>query len=217
MKFRSDIKVDLVQSWGTDDMIAQAARVSTGSESADKVSGLIGYLLRNAHWSPFEHCGATFRVEAPMFVRDQWVRHKSQSFSVKSLRFGEALPEFYVPSIERPLVNEGSGAHPNLVHEPDLRKVYWVQDWMEFNASRSWEDYVELLGYGVAEEVARNVLPASTYTAFYVSGNLRSWLHFLNLRITSDKSASQWEIDQAAQEVEVHLKKLFPLTMEARP
>lgn len=213
MKFRNDIKVDLAQHWGSDELIAQAARTSTGGEDSDKIRGLIGYLLRNAHWSPFEHCGATFRVEAPLFVRDQWVRHKSQSFSVQSFRFGEAQPEFYVPGPERPLVNEGSGAHPKLVH--DETKLSRTVAAHRFAAENSWAEYVGMLNLGVAEEVARNVLPASVYTKFYVSANLRNWLHFVENRVTSEKNAPQWEIEDAATQVSAYLEDRFPVTMEA--
>src|SRR5690625_453309 len=98
--YRSDMSVNLVESWGSDEMVARAARVSTNSDLLDqgKIKGLIGYLIRNRHMSPFAHVGATFRVESPLFVRDQMVRHKFLDPNIQSLRFSEASPEFYLPA-----------------------------------------------------------------------------------------------------------------------
>src|SRR5690625_6825411 len=81
LNFRSDMKVELVDSWGSDEMIARAARVSTNKDSVTqgKIDGLIRYLMRYRHTSPFEHVGATFRLEVPLFVRDQIVRHRTFS------------------------------------------------------------------------------------------------------------------------------------------
>ena len=219
MKFRSEMQADLVESWGTDEMIARAARVSTNSDTVtqEKINGLIGYLIRNSHTSPLEHVGATFRLEVPLFVRDQIVRHRTFSYNIRSFRFGEASPEFYLPSFYRPLYNAGSGAHPNLVEHPDPKVPLhtYVDEEFRHNSKESWRSYVNLLELGVAEEVARGVLPTNLYTTMYMSGNLWAWMQFLDKRIESEKNKPQWEIESVAKKILEELERLFPVTLEA--
>ena len=116
--FRSDMQVDYVQHTGSDEMVARAARVSTGSDliEDDKIKGLIRYLVRERHTSTLEHCTLTVRVEAPIFVAREWMRHRTMSYNEISGRYAELAPVFYVPDGNRPLVNAGSGAHPDLQH-----------------------------------------------------------------------------------------------------
>ena len=219
MKFRSEMQADLVESWGTDEMIARAARVSTNSDTVtqEKIKGLIGYLIRNSHTSPLEHVGATFRLEVPLFVRDQIVRHRTFSYNIRSFRFGEASPEFYLPAPDRPLYNAGSGAHPNLVEHPDPKVPLhtYVDEEFRHNSKESWRSYVNLLELGVAEEVARGVLPTNLYTTMYMSGNLWAWMQFLDKRIESEKNKPQWEIESAALLIQETLFEKFPVAMSA--
>src|SRR5699024_2732272 len=219
MKFRSEMQADLVESWGTDEMIARAARVSTNSDTVtqEKIKGLIGYLIRNSHTSPLEHVGATFRLGVPLFVRDQIVRHRTFSYNIRSFRFGEASPEFYLPAPERPLYNAGSGAHPDLVADhPDGRPLHDITaEEFQHNARSAWMSYTNLLEYGVAEEVARGVLPTNLYTSMYMSGNLWNWLQFLEKRIESEKNKPQWEIESAALLIQETLFAKFPVAMSA--
>ena len=124
MKFRRTFKVETVQNMGSDEMIARAARVSTGKDllDQDKIEGLIGYLVRERHTSPLESCVVTFRIEAPIFVAREWMRHRTQSYNELSLRYTESDCEFYVPPADRPLVNDGSSAHPELVQGTEDQK-----------------------------------------------------------------------------------------------
>ena len=213
--FRDDIKVELIQSYGSDEMVAKAARVSTGNDQVEgqKIEGLIRYLLKAGHNSPVGHCGATFRVEAPLFVRDQWFRHRTQEYNAKSLRFSEADPEFYIPSKERPLHNAGSGAHPDLVQLDDDSDIYYVLYRLRISYKDAWKVYQDLLYEGVAEEIARAVLPSGLYTSFYATANLWNWIKFLEKRIPSEKNKPQLEIVQAADQVKAHLTELFPVVM----
>lgn len=214
MKFRSDIKVELIQSYGSDEMVAKAARVSTGADQIEgkSIEGLIKYLLRFGHSSPVEHCGATFRIEAPMFVRDQWVRHRTMSYNCKSLRFSEAEPEFYVPPINRPLHNAGNGAHPDLVPLDDMAAAYSRKE-LEESYTYCWDSYYSLVDMGVAEEIARAVLPSGLYTSFYATANLWNWIKFLEKRRPSESNKPQWEIVDAADQITLYLKELFPVVM----
>lgn len=212
LTFRSDIAIELIQYMGSDEIIAKAAKASTGSDqlTVKKFSGLIDYLMRENHTSPFEHCYATFRVEAPITVAREWMRHRTQSYSELSMRFSEASPEFYIPAADRPLANAGSGAHPDIVdHEfqselhsemVSRRKVIRQMDWAQYQ----WE-----IENGIANEVSRDNVPVSTYTAFWATANLNNWFKFLYLR-NGDVGAPQHEIVEGAQKIQVELGKLFP-------
>lgn len=217
--YRSDMKVELVESWGSDEMVARAARVSTNSDLLDqgKIKGLIGYLIRNEHMSPFAHVGVTIRLESPLFVRDQIVRHKFIDLNVRSFRFGKADPEFYVPAVDRPLFNAGSGAHPNLVeHHPDDRPLHGVaREESQHVAREAWRSYQAMLEYGVAEEVARGVLPVNTYTSLYATANLWGWMNFIEKRVESESNKPQAEIQNVALQISKILEDLFPVTMGA--
>lgn len=217
--YRSDMGVELVESWGSDESVARAARVSTNSDLLDqgKIKGLIGYLIRNGHTSPLEHVGATFRLEVPLFVRDQIVRHRTFSYNIRSFRFGEASPEFYLPAPERPLYNAGSGAHPDLrLNHPDGRPLHRaVRDEVEISSKQAWISYRNMVEFGVAEEVARGVLPTNLYTSMYMTGNLWNWIQFLEKRIESEKNKPQYEIEVVAKAVLEELERLFPVTMGA--
>lgn len=216
INYRSDIKVELIQTWGDDAMVARAARVSTGADTPDqeKIKGLIGYLLRNGHSSPVEHVGSTFRVEAPIFVARQWMRHRTQSFNERSLRFSEADPEFYIPGAGRPLVNNGSGAHPDLVPGTEKQQVVATQTHKRI-AEDSMQYYGHLRDVGVAEEVARGVLPTSLYTYFYATADLWNWLGFIDKRTPSERNKPQIEIQWAAEQIQDLLTEHFPVTMNA--
>lgn len=126
--FTSEMTVELVDSMGTDETVARAARVSTGRDQLEqgKIGGLIGYLVREGHTSTLEHCALTVRVHAPVFVMRQIYTHRTLSKNSESGRYKELEPVFYVPSADRPLVNAGRGAHPNLqpaVYEDQIDKA----------------------------------------------------------------------------------------------
>lgn len=215
----TQMQAELIDYMGTDESIVRAARVSTGTDleaaTPQKQKGLIGYLVKHLHTSPLESCVVTFRVTAPLFVRDQWVRHRTMSYSVKSLRFGKAEPEFYIAPKERPLVNAGSGAHPDLVQSADAATYLTYHSVTKDAYTASWDAYKALLDAGVAEELARAVLPSGLFTSFYVTANLWNWLQFLDKRVESKSNKPQWEIEYLALQIKDHLTNLFPYTMEA--
>lgn len=222
IKFRSDIGVEYIQHMGTDEMVAKAARVSTGKDQEEtvKINGLIRYLASERHTSPFEHTGLTVRVEAPIFVAREAMRHRTFSFNEISGRYAKLKPEFYVPSDDRPLVNKGTGARPNLVTDAEVGK--WTYNNLQSmtraihidQAEESWEIYEHLLNEGVATEVARNVLPVGTYTSWYMTGNLHAWFNFFNLR-SGRVGHPQFEIVDMSLQVEDIVKDLFPVSAEA--
>lgn len=213
-EYRTDMTVELLQTWGSDEFAANAARVSTGGTAVhpDRLAGLIGYLMREEHYAPFEHLGATFRVEAPLFVLSQITRHRHLSFSVQSGRYTEFNPVFWVPNADRPLVNNGSSARPNLVHTDHSGYLHARTSETLRNASASsLREYGRLLEEGVAKEVARSVLPQNLYTSFYVSGNLRAWLGVLHLR-NGSHGYPQHEIVEVAKQIEAALAQSFPIS-----
>lgn len=220
--FRSDMGVELVQHMGSDETVARAARVSTGKDQLEqgKIEGLIKYLMRSGHSSCFEHCTVTVRVEVPIFVAREWMRHRTQSYNEVSGRYSKLKPEFYVPSEERPLVNEGSGAHPNLVSTRNPYTAPVVRQMHREIAEHAWDLY-EYMTAGnpehddvIANEVARNVLPVSIYTSFYATANLNNWFKFLRLR-DGGEGAPQWEIVQAAKKVASVIREHYPLSYAA--
>lgn len=229
IKFRSDMLVEVVDSMGSDETVARAARVSTGRDQLDqgKIEGLISYLVREGHTSTLEHCYVTFRMEVPLFVREQIMTHRTLSKNNQSGRYTEFEPEFYVPNESRPLVNTGTSARPNLQPSDKIvRKGEFgfpeegvsLHDFTVYAtrqlAESSWTVYQHLIEDGVANEVARNVLPVSTYTSLWVTGNLHAWFNFLRLR-NGFEGHPQYEIQEVSRLVEGYISMLYPITYSA--
>lgn len=214
IELTSELKVDLIDSMGTDLTIVNAARVSFNEKSyvlADKDKGLINFLMKNRHASPFEHCTVSFLVTAPIFVTREWHRHRTQSFNEVSGRYTELQPKFYAPDYDRPLIQVGKpGAYHFELPEDDSINIQLYKD-VRFSSQTAWDTYQRLLEQGVAKEVARIVLPVNIYTGWYATANLRNWFNFLSLR--ADDQAL-WEIRQLAYMVEDQLASLFPIATE---
>ena len=213
IEFSPHMGVELIEAWGSDRKVAQSARVSTLGLDNDreKIAGLVKALWRDGHFSPFESSGMTIAFDVPMFVRDQLVRHKSFAFSVTSLRYSEAAPKFFVPDPLRPLVQVGRAL--DYRREPGTAEQghRTVQAHREF-ATHAYGLYVSMVQDGIADEVARNVLPTSLFTQLWMTGSLRSWLHFLDQR---DDRHAQFEIQEAAAGVKRILCESYPVTHQA--
>jgi thymidylate synthase (FAD) len=226
IEFRSDITVELVRANASDADVVFAARVSTvGEQSLEDVDadpqrsvGLINYLMRDRHGSPFEHNSMTFFVKAPIFVWREHMRHRIASYNEESGRYRELLPVFYVPSHERPLVQSGKpGAyefHPGTPAQSDL-----VERTIQESCTAAYSGYLEMLEAGVAREVARMVLPVTIYSSAYVTMNARALMNFLSLRRKVEGSHfvsyPQREIEMVAEVYEDHFAELMPLTHSA--
>lgn len=216
---RSDLVVERISRSGQDISFARAAWVSTYGEDADeqnedRVKGLIGFLMRNQHASPFEHASITYRIHVPKFVAVQWMRHRTQSYNEESARYSVIQDEVYVPDVtSRPMLQVGSPGEYKYV--PLVEGEYWPGDMGLKLYIRSVETafwtYHQLLELGWAKEIARGVLPECRYTTFYATANFRNWLNFLVLR--NDEHA-QWEIRQCAVEIEADMWSMFPVAME---
>ncbi len=226
IEFRSDITVELVRANASDADVVFAARVSTvGEQSLEDVdadpqrsAGLINYLMRDRHGSPFEHNSMTFFVKAPIFVWREHMRHRIASYNEESARYRELLPVFYVPSHERPLVQSGKpGAyefHPGTPAQSEL-----VERTIQESCTAAYSGYLEMLEAGVAREVARMVLPVTIYSSAYVTMNARALMNFLSLRRKVEGSYfvsyPQREIEMVAEVYEDHFAQLMPLTHSA--
>lgn len=218
--FKSDMDVEYVDHMGSDETIARAARVSTGRDQLEqgKIEGLIGYLIREGHTSTLEHCSLTVRVHAPIFVHRQLMTHRTLSKNSESGRYKELEPVFYMPPVERPLYNAGSGAHPDLTHgEDEIHEgllSHEVSHAHQQAARSSWILYDSMIRVGVATEVARNVLPVSLYTSAYLTGNLLGWFNFLRLRDGS-QGHPQYEIQEVAKKVALLIEEHYPIAYAA--
>ena len=213
IKFRSDMGVALLNHMGTDAEIAEDARTSTKFERSSNPErvGLIRKLIEEGHWSPFEHAILKFGLEVPLFVRDQIVRHKSLSFSVFSLRYSEAEPKFWVPEGVRPLVQVGKA----MDYRRSMGSVSQTETALTHAheaAEECWGLYENMLDHDITPEVARAVLPTSLYTRMVITGNLRSWMHFLDVR--ADKHA-QWEVRDVATQIAEEFANHFPVSYAA--
>ena len=226
IQFRSDMTVELVRSSAQDADVLFAARVSTlGEQSLDELGadaarseGLIRYLMRDRHGSPFEHNSMTFYVQAPIFVFREFMRHRIASYNEESGRYRELRPVFYVPAAERKLVQEGKpGAYVFVDGTPEQYAA--VVEQTKQACAQAYDAYQRMLDAGVAREVARGVLPVATYSSMYVTMNARSLMNFLSLRTKREGSAypsyPQREIEMVAEQMERLWAPLMPVTHAA--
>jgi thymidylate synthase (FAD) len=226
VKLKSDVDVELIDWMGDDVSIVQAARVSTlGWDNGDpdngngKVAGLINFLMRDRHGTPFEHNSFTFRISAPLFVFYEFHRHRiGWSYNEESARYRELEPVFYVPGAERALRQIGKpGAY---TFEPGDYKQQALTRGSHLRAAReSWSEYLWMLDHGIAREVARNVLPVSVYKTMYATCNLRSLFSFLSLRwahpLSTVPTFPLAEIQMVAEKLDAQARPIFPLAFEA--
>lgn len=226
IEFRSEMTVELVKHSASDADVVFAARVSTkGEASLDDVeadasgaSGLINYLMRDRHGSPFEHNSLTYFVSAPIFVFREFMRHRIASYNEESGRYRELRPIFYVPGPDRNLVQQGKpGAYEFVAGTPAQHDV--VDTLVRESCTQAYDAYQQMLAAGVAREVARIVLPVTTYSSMYVTMNARALMNFLSLRTKRDNSRNpsypQREIEMVADAMEVEWAALMPLTHAA--
>jgi thymidylate synthase (FAD) len=225
--FRSDVTVQLVKATASDADVLFAARVSTlGEQSIDEVGkdperskGLLNYLMRERHGSPWEHTSMTFLISAPIFVFREFHRHRAGwSYNEESGRYRELHPVFYIPSAGRKLVQVGKpGAYTFEYGTLDQHDL--LENTMKRSYTEAFEAYQLLLRDGVAREVARVVLPVGLYSSMYATCNARSLMHFLGLRTTHPnaaiKSSPQREIEMVAEQMEAAWAELMPLTHAA--
>lgn len=207
--------VKLIDYMGDDNAIVQAARVSygKGTKTVNQDRGLIRYLMRHKHTTPFEMVQIKFLVKCPIFVARQWLRHRAFSYNEYSGRYSIMSDDFYTPKPER--IQTQSKVNKQGTDD-DGEFSQSTQMMMELKMKESQEEslkeYQYYLGIDMARELARNNLPVSNYTEFYMSGNLHNLFHFLKLRLDSH---AQYEIRVFAEAIYDIIKPLFPLACEA--
>lgn len=214
-----------IDGYGSDYMVVQAARVSLGFNNSDSDSSmppglkdlesdkkLIKFLWKNKHLSPFEHITFTFLIKCPIPIARQIQRHRTFSYNEESARYKEVKEEFHVPDLFRK--QDKKNKQGSIINNGDSKYVdtYNAQEYQydiqSINVD-AYSQYKSMVDDGVTREQARFVLPQSMYTSFYMTGNLRNWLHFIELR---DDSHAQWEVQIYAREIRKIIEEYTPLT-----
>jgi len=229
VEFRSDVTVELVRSNATDSDVIFAARVSTqgeltleaavaAEEAKEADQGLINFLMRGRHGSPFEHNSMTFYVQAPIFVFREFMRHRIASYNEESGRYRELRPVFYVPGRERNLQQIGKAGAYEFI-EGTEEQYELVTEETQNATIQAYAAYQRMLKAGVAREVARIVLPLNIYSSMYVTMNARALMNFLSLRRKVEgshfPSFPQREIEMVAEKMEAFWQELMPMTHTA--
>ena len=202
--------VGLIDWMGTDSSVVQAARVSygTGTKKVQEDRGLIRYLMRHEHTTPFEMCEVKFHIRLPIFVMRQLIRHRTAQVNEYSGRYSVMTDEFYVPKkFEKQSKTNMQGRDESL--DDQQGKLAWMMDNVHNTA---YDKYEELLELDVARETARAVLPVSNYTEAYWKCNIKNFLHMAWLRMDSH---AQWEIQEFARAMYELVKPLYPVICEA--
>src|SRR5207248_514780 len=198
----------------TDLSVVNGARVSFArrkEEMDESDEGLIRFLMRDRHGTPFEHNAFRFHVRCPLFVAREWFRHRVGSFNEFSMRYAKATDEFYVPEAEDVRSQVGKpGAYSFEPVDPELAEA--TRDELRSVYEHAFETYERLVEQGVARELARAVIPVGAYTEFYWTLNARSLMNFISLRVAE---TAQREIRRYAEACETFLAEKMPVTHAA--
>ncbi len=217
--------VRVIDYMGTDSAIVQAARVSygAGTKKVNEDAGLINYLLRHKHTTPFEMCEIKFHIKLPIFVARQWIRHRTANVNEYSGRYSIMDKEFYIPKAEH-LAAQSTQNHQgrgDVLTGPEAERALEI---LKEDSAQAYEHYEELLNAneegvirdankkGLARELARMNLPVNFYTQWYWKVDLHNLLHFLALRADAH---AQYEIRVYAEAMLDLVKRWVPITYDA--
>jgi thymidylate synthase (FAD) len=213
--------VRVVDYMGDDTAVVQAARVSYGRGTKKKTEdkGLINYLMRHRHSTPFEMCEIKLHVKLPIFVARQWIRHRTANVNEYSARYSILDKEFYVPSPDH-LAAQSDSNRQGRAEVLQGEYAQKVLDMLRQDAEQAYQNYEYLLNEddqdpsrpGLARELARINLPVNFYTQWYWKIDLHNFMHFLSLRADSH---AQYEIRVYAEVMLDILKRWVPFTYEA--
>jgi len=194
--------------------VVNAARVSFGVRKEameERDEGLIRFLMRESHGTPFEHNAFRFHIRCPLFVAREWFRHRVGSFNEESGRYHELEGDFYVPAAEDVRSQVGKpGAYT--FERVDSETAERLRADLAGFYEQTYDLYRELIERGIAKELARCILPMGTFTQFFWTVNARSLMNFLSLR---NAETAQYEIRCYAQAIEPFFAELMPVTYEA--
>jgi len=217
--------VRTIDYMGDDAAVVQAARVSYG-KGTKKVSddaGLINYLLRHRHTTPFEMCEIKFHIKVPIFIARQWIRHRTANINEYSARYSVLDREFYIPSLDQ-LASQSTQNHQGRGDVLDGAEANEVLQILKEDSIRNYDHYVEMLNEdpdgnkidedrnGLARELARMNLTLNAYTQWYWKIDLHNLLHFLSLRADAH---AQYEIRVYADAMLETVKRWVPITYNA--
>jgi thymidylate synthase (FAD) len=206
--------VRLDDAMATDLSVVNAARVSFArrkEEMDDSDSGLIRFLMRDRHGTPFEHNSFRFHIRAPIFVAREWMRHRIGSFNEFSMRYAKATDDFYMPESDDVRTQVGKpGAYSFDPVPPDVAET--TRDELRAVYEAAFTAYERLVELGVARELARCAMPVGAYTEFYWTVNARALMNFVSLRAAE---TAQREIRRYAEACEHFLAEQMPVTYEA--
>lgn len=227
--------VELIETWGSDESIISAARMSTNKgflgwgpihdpsccwdEAGESCTctpkpgdeKLLRFLWEHKHATPFEMAGMTIEVQAPIMVFREWHRHRTQSYNEMSARYTQLPEVFYVPEPERVTAQSKTNKQGSSAEPLGELIVQAFRTSLRLQQKAAYELYVNALESGVPRELARLYLPVSIYSRMRASANLRNWLSFLSLRMDA---GAQWEIRMFANEVGNLIQKAYPRTWE---
>lgn len=212
--------LQLVETWGSDERIIEAARMSTdkgflgwGTPEEPGDERLLAYLMKNRHDTPFEMAGLVIEVQAPIFVFREWHRHRTQSYNELSARYTPMADVNYMPTVDRCLVvnsankQAGKASDNELTHENVIAWLYQLDEAYRF----AQDAYQFGLDVGIPKELARLSVPVARYSRMRASANLRNWLAFLTLRQAPN---AQYEIRVFANALGEIIAEKFPRTWE---
>ena len=206
--------VRLDDAMASDLSVVNGARVSFArhkTEMDESDEGLIRFLMRDRHGTPFEHNSFRFHIRCPIFVAREWMRHRVGSFNEFSMRYAKASDDFYVPEPEDVRSQVGKpGAYSFEPVDPELAEQ--TREELRAVYDAAYETYVRLTELGVARELARLVMPMGAYTEFYWTVNARSLMNFVSLRAAE---TAQREIRRYAEACERFLAEKMPVTYDA--
>jgi thymidylate synthase (FAD) len=206
--------VRLDASMADDLAVVNGARVSFARRKNDMDEadeGLIRFLMREKHSSPFEHAVFRFHIRCPIFVAREWMRHRWSSFNEFSMRYAKASDDFYVPAPEDVRTQVGKpGAYSFEPVEPELAQQ--TREELQAVYEQAFATYERLVEAGVAREIARCALPVGAYTEFFWTVNARALMNFVSLR---NAEMAQREIRRYAEAVESFFAELMPVTHAA--
>lgn len=235
------MSVELIDWMGDEQRIVQAAQVSTkgayngptktpGFKNAVRRAlhmggwslkvknhhnpGLVGWLYREKHASPFEHCVMTFRIEAPIFITREILRHRIGSFNEESGRYRVLKGVFYAPNADRNLTQIGKVGNYTFARGNVFQYLATALS-VRLGPAQAWVLYKAMIKLGVAREVARMVLPVSVYSSLYYTANLRALLNFLSLRVdwgadAAVRSHPQAEIEMVGRQIAEVIAAKYP-------
>jgi thymidylate synthase (FAD) len=209
-------EIELLDVLGNDLSVVNAAKVSFAAQVSeiDEASiGLINYLMKNKHATPFEHVVFKFRVKAPIFVTREWMRHRWSSFNEMSMRYHKPQNiDYYIPSFNdiRKQIGKPGAYSFEEISNPEVKDAFYSIFRQSMLAAD--ESYYKLIDMGIAKEIARCVLPVSQYTEFIWTVNARSLINFISLR---NEESAQYEIQEYAKIIELMFSKIMPITHEA--